>query len=152
MPRLARIAGVLCACLAAPDGLLAQEPSRPRPLSAVETGCDSLRPTAADSVYEADAVDRPVRAPYVRVKALPYRRREVLTGRTMLRFVVDSSGWVDRCSLALVEESSAEWTMAVLMELRGARYAPARKAGRRVRQLVYQVFTYQSDGRTDGPE
>jgi hypothetical protein len=75
--------------------------------------------------------------------------REVLTGSTMLRFVVDGSGWIDRCSIVLVEEASPEWTAAVLTELRGARYEPARKGGRRVRQVVYQVFTYHSDGRTD---
>ena len=149
VPRLARIAGAACACLATPGWLSAQEPGRPRQLSAAETGCDSLRQAVADSVYEADAVDRPARAPYLRVKGLPYRMREVLTGRTMLRFVVDGSGWVDRCSIALVEESSPEWTAVVLRELRGARYEPARKGGRRVRQLVYQVFTYHSDGRAD---
>jgi hypothetical protein len=147
--RLARTASVACACLGMPGGLLCQEPAQPRQLSAAETGCDSLRQATTDSVYEADAVDRPVRAPYVRVKTLPYRMREVRTGRTMLRFVVDSTGWVDRCSIALVEESSAEWTAAVLPELRQARYEPARKGGRRVRQLVYQVFMYHSDGRTD---
>lgn len=146
--RLARIAGAVCACLATPGWLSAQEPDRPRRLSAAETGCDSLRQAVADSVYEADAVDRPVRAPYLRVNGLPYRMREVLTGRTMLQFVVDGSGWVDRCSIVLVEESSPEWTAAVLRELRGARYEPARKGGQRVRQLVYQVFTYHSDGRT----
>ena len=149
MPRLARIVVTVCACLTTPGRLLAQAPDGPRHLPAAQTGCDSLRPAAADSVYEADAVDRPVRAPYVRVRGLPYRMGEVLTGRTMLRFVVDGSGWVDRCSIALVEESSPEWTAAVLTELRGARYEPARKGGRRVRQVVYQVFTYRSDGRTD---
>lgn len=146
--RLARIAGVACACLATPGWLSAQQPDRPRQLSVAETGCDSQHQAAADSVYEADAVDRPVRAPYLRVNGLPYRMREVLTGRTMLQFVVDGSGWVDRCSIVLVEESSPEWTAAVLRELRGARYEPARKGGQRVRQVVYQVFTYHSDGRT----
>jgi hypothetical protein len=149
MPRLARIVGIVCACLAGPGWLLAQAPDGPRQLPAAQTGCDSLRQASADSVYEADAVDRPVRAPYMRVRGLPYRMGEVLTGRTMLRFVVDGSGWVDRCSIALVEESSPEWTAAVLTELRGARYEPARKGGQRVRQVVYQVFTYHSDGRTD---
>jgi hypothetical protein len=149
MPRLARIVVTVCACLATPGWLLAQAPARPRQLSAAQTGCDSLHQAAADSVYAADSVDRPVRAPYLRVRGLPYRMREVLTGRTMLRFVVDGSGWVDRCSIVLVEESSPDWTAAVLTELRGARYEPARKGGQRVRQLVYQVFTYHSDGRTD---
>jgi hypothetical protein len=149
MLRLARIVGIVFACLGARGSLLAQAPEGRRQLPAAEPGCDSLRQASADSVYEADAVDRPVRAPYMRVKALPYRMREVLTGSTMLRFVVEESGWIDRCSIVLVEESSPEWTAAVLSELRGARYEPARKAGRRVRQVVYQVFTYHSDGRTD---
>jgi hypothetical protein len=149
MAGVSRNALVVCASLVVPCMLSAQKPAQPRRLSAAETGCDTLRPPVTDSVYEADAVDRPVRAPYVRVKSLPYRMREVRTGRTMLRFVVDSSGWVDRCSIVLVEESSPEWTAAVLPELRAARYDPARKDGRRVRQLVYQVFTYHSDGRLD---
>jgi hypothetical protein len=140
------------ACLTLPSQASAQAPTQPRQLSAAETGCDSLRQASRDSVYQADAVDRPVRAPYIRVKVLPYRLREVLTGRTMLQFVVDPAGWVDRCTIALVEESSAAWTAAVLPEVRGARYEPARKGGRRVRQLVYQVFTYHSDGRTDVPQ
>jgi len=141
------IGGVVIACLAAPRGLQAQEVDRPRMLSATQTGCDASRPASAEPVYQADSVDRPVKAPYVKVPELPYRMREVLTGRTMLRFVVDSSGWVDRCTIALVEESSAEWTDAVVPEVRHARYEPARKDGKAVRQLVYQVFTYHSDGR-----
>ena len=104
------------AFLAAPASISAQAAAQPRQLSAAQTGCDSLRQPSVDSVYEADAVDRPVRAPYVRVRALPYRLKEVLTGRTMLRFVVDQAGWVDRCTISLVEESSSEWTAAVLPE------------------------------------
>jgi hypothetical protein len=149
MPRWVRMVGTVCGCLVTPGWLLAQAPGGPRLLPAAQTGCDSLRQAAADSAYEADAVDRPARAPYVRVRGLPYRMREVLTGRTMLRFVVDGSGWIDRCSIVLVEESSPEWTEAVLAELRAARYEPARKGGRRVRQVVYQVFTYHSDGRSE---
>lgn len=135
--------------MASAGALSGQAPPEPRHLSAAETGCDSLRPAPTDTVYEAEAVDRKVRAPYVQVKALPYRLREVLTGRTMLRFIVDPKGWVERCSIALVEESSAEWTARVLPELRGARYEPAQKGGRRVRQVVYQVFEFHTDGRTD---
>jgi len=72
----------------------------------------------------------------------------VQSGRTMLQFVVDPEGRVERCTIALVEESSSEWTAAVLPELRKARFEPARKDGRTVRQLVYQLFTYHSDGRS----
>jgi TonB family protein len=148
MPLSGRVAGVITLCLGVVAVLGAQEPISPRQLSAEETGCDSTRPAATEPVYQPDSVDRAVRAPYLRVGELPYRMREVQTGRTMLRFVVDSDGRVERCSIALVEESSPEWTAAVLPELRRARFDPARKDGRKVRQLVYQVFTYHSDGRT----
>ena len=149
MTSVTSVACAVWACVVVSGGLVAQEPDQPRRLTAAETGCDSLRPAASDSAYQADAVDRQARAPYVRVNALPYRMRDVRTGRTMLRFVVDSAGWVDRCTIALVEESSADWTAAVLPELRRARFEPARKDGRRVRQVAYQVFIYHSDGRSD---
>ena len=143
----ARVLGVIALRLGVVAALGAQAPAPPRQLSAAETGCDSTRPAATEPVYQADSVDRAARAPYVRVTELPYRMREVQTGRTMLQFVVDAEGRVERCSIALVEESSPEWTTAVLPELRKARFDPARKDGRKVRQLVYQVCTDHSDGR-----
>ena len=143
-----RVWGAIALCHGGVAGLAAQEPAPPRQLTAEETGCDSTRPAPTEAVFQADSVDRPARAPYVRVTELPYRMREVRNGRTMLRFVVDGEGRVERCSIALVEESSPEWTAAVLPQLRQARFDPARKAGRKVRQLVYQVFTYHSDGRS----
>jgi hypothetical protein len=36
--------------------------SLPRRLTAAETVCESIRPPATDSVYDAEAVDRPVEA------------------------------------------------------------------------------------------
>ena len=143
-----RVTGVIALWLGVVPALGAQQPAPPRQLSADETGCDSTRSATTEPVYRADSVDRAARAPYVRVTELPYRMREVQTGRTMLQFVVDAEGRVERCSIALVEESSPEWTAAVLPELRKARFDPARKDGRKVRQLVYQLFTYHSDGRS----
>lgn len=46
-------------------------------------------------------------------------------------------------------ETGCDWTTAVVPELRRARFEPARKDGRLVRQVVYQVFIYHSDGRSD---
>jgi TonB family protein len=152
VPRLGRIAVVICGCLSLPGGLAAQATPQPRQLSPAETGCDSLRPASTDTVYEAESVDRKVRAPYVQVKNMPYRMREVLTGRTMLRFIVDPAGRVERCSISLVEESSAAWTAAVLPQVRAARYEPAQKGGQHVRQVVYQVFEFHTDGRADVPQ
>lgn len=148
MPLRDRVVGAIAVCLGAVASLDAQQTAPPRQLSPAETGCDSTTPAPTEPVYQADSVDRMARAPYVRVTELPYRMREVQTGRTMLRFVVDPEGRVERCSIALVEESAPEWTAAVLPELRKARFDPARKDGRKVRQLMYQVFTYHSDGRT----
>jgi hypothetical protein len=148
MPLRGGVVGVIALCLGFAATLGAQQPAPVHQLSAAETGCDSTRPAATEPVYRADSVDRAARAPYVRVSELPYHGRAVETGRTMLQFVVDAEGRVERCSIALVEESSPEWTSAVLPELRKARFDPARKDRRKVRQLVYQVFTYHSDGRT----
>jgi hypothetical protein len=64
-----------------------------------------------------------------------------------VRFIVEPSGRIDRCSIVLVEESSPIWTEAVLKELRQARYRPARRGGENVSQVVYQIFTYHQDGR-----
>jgi hypothetical protein len=60
---------------------------------------------------------------------------------------VEPSGRIDRCSIELLEETAPAWTAAVLKQLRQARYQPARRGGERVRQRVYQVFTYHQDGR-----
>jgi Gram-negative bacterial TonB protein C-terminal len=119
----------------------------PRRLSAAETGCDSLQRPAADSVYEADVVDQPVHAYRLPIKDLPFRAREVINGRSVLRFIVEPSGRIDRCSIELLEETSPLWTDAVVRELRQARYQPARRGGRPVRQRVHQLFTYHNDGR-----
>lgn len=118
-----------------------------RPLSPKLTGCDSPRAAASDSVYEADAVDQPVRPRRLTIEWMPLRIGHVLKGQTTLRFIVDRSGKIDRCSIVLLEEGAPEWTEAVVRELRSARYQPARRGGQTVRQWVHQLFTYYSDGR-----
>jgi hypothetical protein len=142
------LVALACIALGGPGRLTAQTAKEtPRRLSPVDTGCDSLQASAADSVYEAEAVDQPVQAQRLPIKDLPFRAREVLNGRSVFSFIVESSGKVDRCSIELVEETSPEWTAAVLQELRQARYQPARRKGHQVRQRVYQLFTYHNDGR-----
>jgi hypothetical protein len=118
-----------------------------RQLSPAETGCDASRPTRTDSVYESSSVDVPVEAVRLPIDEMPMRVREVISGRSVVRFIVEPSGRIDRCSIVLVEESSPIWTESVLKELRQARYRPARRGGEKVSQLVYQIFTYHQDGR-----
>ncbi len=118
-----------------------------RQLGPSQTGCDTTRSASADSVYDFDAVDQQVEAARLDIDEMPFRTREVLTGRSVLRFIVESSGAINRCSIVLVEEDNPAWTDAVVKELRKARYQAARKEGRKVRQRVHQIFTYHQDGR-----
>lgn len=146
--RLARAARlVVLSGLALPSQTGAQGAESLRHLSPAETGCDTTRAVSSDTVYDVDSVDKPVEAERLPIEDMPFRMREVLTGRSVFRFIVEPSGRIERCSIALVEESAPEWTNAVLKELRRARYRPARREGRTVRQLVYQIFTYSQDGR-----
>ncbi|HEU5041076.1 MAG TPA: hypothetical protein VFT84_09665 [Gemmatimonadales bacterium] len=141
------------AALAGSPGLAAQTPAE-RPVrrpSAAETGCDTTAAASTEPVFVADSVDQPVEARRLPIEGMPIRIREVLTGRSVFRFVVERSGRIDRCSIEVVEETSRAWSDAVLKELRVAHYEPGRKGGQPVRQLVYQVFTYHSDGRLQRP-
>lgn len=143
-----RLLGFAFLGLTSAGPVTAQGPdSLPRLLSVGETRCDSLQGAATDSVYEADAVDEPVQARHLPIEDMPFRAREVLNGRSMFRFIVEPSGRIDRCSIELLEETTPAWTMAVLKELLHARYQPARRGKQRVRQRVYQLFTYHQDGR-----
>jgi hypothetical protein len=136
---------VLIVALAGP--LVGQETGAPGQLSAAQTGCDTSQRIIPDSVYESDTVDEPVEAVRLPIEDMPLRMREVLSGRSVFRFVVEPSGRIDRCSIELIEESAPAWTAAVLKELRQARYRPARRDGQKVWQRVYQIFTYNQDGR-----
>jgi len=142
----------LLAALTAGARLAAQEPAElPRRPPAHETGCESTVAASTEPVFVADSVDRPVQARRLPIEGMPIRIREVVSGRSVFRFVVEPSGRIDRCSIEVVEETSRAWSAAVLKELRVAHYDPARRGGWPVRQLVYQVFTYHSDGRLERP-
>jgi uncharacterized protein YdhG (YjbR/CyaY superfamily) len=137
----------IAALLAAGPAVAQANDSLPRRLSAGDPSCDSLAPSAADSVFDAESVDQPVQAERLPLKDMPFRAREVIYGHSVLRFVVEPSGRIDRCSIELLEETAPAWTDAVVKQLRRAHYQPARRGGERVRQRVYQVFSYHQDGR-----
>lgn len=133
-------------------GLAAQVPGDPpRRLTSSDTGCDSTAAVSTEAVFEADSVDHPVQPRRLPIEGMPIRIQEVLVGRSIFRFVVAPDGRIERCSIELVEETSRAWSDAVVKELRVAHYEPGRKSGKPVRQLVYQVFTYHSDGRLQKP-
>ena len=139
---------MLVSSLAITERLAAQAyDAAPRRLSAEERACDTTRQQSTDTVYAFDQVDEQVKPVYLTIQDMPLRVREVLTGRSLFRFVVEPSGDINRCTIELVEENDPAWTTAVLKELRRARYRPARRDGQTVRQRVYQIFTYNEDGR-----
>jgi hypothetical protein len=128
-------------------GLLQAQVTRSRVLSGRLTGCDSTRAVKPDTVYLADQVDRPVRPSRLSLQNMPLRLRHVIRGRSVIRFIVEPTGKINRCSIALVEEASSEWTDSVVTQLRSSRYEPARLAGQKVAQWVEQLFIFQNDAR-----
>jgi TonB family protein len=64
-------------------------------------------------------------------------------GSVLVRYVVDSTGRVDRSTIEVLESTGKEWTRTVVDYLRANQFAPARRAGRAVCALEYQVpFTF----------
>jgi hypothetical protein len=111
------------------------------------TGCDSSQAPRPDTVYLADQVDRPVQPTRLALQNMPLRLRHVLRGRSVIRFVVEATGKINRCSILLVQEASPEWTDTVVTRLRSSRYEPARRGSQKVAQWVEQLFVFQNDGR-----
>jgi hypothetical protein len=144
---MCRLPEVVALSLVLVAPLSGQGAGAPRQLSAAQTGCDTSQRVLPDSVYESDTVDEPVEAVRLPIEDLPFRMREVLSGRSVFRFIVEPSGRIDRCSIELIEETDPAWTESVLKELRRARYRPARRGGQKVWQRVYQIFTFNQDGR-----
>ena len=61
---------------------------------------------------------------------------------TVLRFVVDTTGAIDPCSMRVLQESSRRWTESVAEVVFPARFAPARFQGRPIRYVI--TFRYRS--------
>ena len=119
----------------------------PRVLSQRLTGCDSTHLAPSDTVFLADQVDRPVRPSRLTLQKMPLRLGHVLRGRSVIRFIVEPTGKINRCSIVLVQEESPEWTDSVVTQLRSSRYEPARRSGEKVAQWVEQLFIFQNDAR-----
>jgi hypothetical protein len=62
---------------------------------------------------------------------------------TVIRFVVDTTGAVDPCSLRVLRESSAWWTESVAEVVLPAKFRPAKSGGRAIRYVVTFSYRYQ---------
>jgi TonB family protein len=94
---------------------------------------------------QAFEVDTPVAAlagqPQPRYPEL--LRTTAVEGRVTVRFVVDTTGRVERGSIEVVESTHALFAEAVRAVLLRQRFLPAEAGGRRVRQLVLQPFEFR---------
>jgi protein TonB len=70
-------------------------------------------------------------------------QRAGVAGEVVARFIVDTTGRVERGSIAIQQTTHAAFARAVQDRLGGLRFVPARTRGRAVRQLVEQRFTFE---------
>ena len=100
-------------------------------------------PPRSDTVYQSTDVDTLPRIVKEKPPSVPSSLRRT-AGHTRLRVLVDTSGRLDPCHAFVVEETSAEWTTAVLKVLAEWRYTPGVRMGRRVPVWVELPVSYKS--------
>jgi hypothetical protein len=62
---------------------------------------------------------------------------------TLLRFVVDTTGEIDPCSVRVLRESSRQWTESVVEAILQGRFVPARSQGRPIRYVIALRYQFQ---------
>ena len=112
------------------------------------TELEALVETA--QLFTADSVDTPA-APE---EAHPVRPvfpdsllRAAIGGRVVAEFVVDVSGEPNMSTFSAVQSTHAMFTEAVRNAVSAARFTPAWRGGKRVRQLVQLPFSFTAPGK-----
>lgn len=103
-------------------------------------------------VFPADAVDQVATAApqALRVAYPPHLRALKLRGTVVAEYIVDTLGQVEPGSFSTVTASDPRFVPVVWQALQHARYAPARRGGVAVRQLVRQRFNFDVSADRDG--
>ena len=103
------------------------------------------RPTTGDNAFTALEVDSAiVRDPSSAAPEYPaHLLREGIEGSAAVRFVVDSTGAVDTLTYRVLKATQADFAVAIRRALPFMHFQPAVQAGRRVRQLVEQSFSFK---------
>jgi TonB family protein len=102
-------------------------------------------PALGDSIFTEFQVDSTVeRYPWT---AAPVYPQELLDrdieGSAFVRFVVDTTGFVDTTSVLVIEATHPAFGRAVQEAMPHMRFRPAVQAGHKVRQLVQQSFAFR---------
>ena len=103
---------------------------------------------ASLKVYTPDQVDVPARGDSLSRPQPLYPETLLFTGVTgqvLAEFVVDMLGHVELDTFGVISSTNPKFTQAVQRALPEWAYAPAMLAGKRVRQLVQQPFTFVVD-------
>jgi TonB family protein len=98
-----------------------------------------------DTAFSVLEVDEMVER-YEESAAPIYPRDLIATGtegQVQAIYVVDTTGRVDTSTIEVVQSDDPRFTESVRTALGGARFRPARRAGKAVRQLVQQRFRFQ---------
>ena len=101
-------------------------------------------------VLTANQVDTAARltdASAMRVEYPPTMFAEAVPGFVIAEYVVDTTGHVEAGTFSIVSSTHPLFSEAVRIALANASYEPARRAGRRVRQLVHQPFAFAAPER-----
>lgn len=107
---------------------------------------------ASLKAFSADQVDKP--ATLVGEESLdliypPELLADGQAGSVLAEFVVDETGAIERETVAIVSSNHPLFSAAVNLALKSASYVPATKAGKPVRQVVQQPFSFLPNrGRT----
>jgi TonB family protein len=144
-PRPLQLAGAgVLAVLGAAGACSAGAPDAPSvarsPVSASQTRSSSAPP----GTFFEFQVDEPVRQlPGLGSLRYPAAMRTAnRQGEVLAQFVVDEQGVADLTSFKALKSTDPAFTDAVRTALPTMRFAPARKNGRTVKQLVQQPFTF----------
>lgn len=125
-------------------GTVGQGPGVPRSLVLPGVSCTAAQ-IEAGAKPDTNATHGITPAVQLRPFAPPRQPASPLAGpdTTVIRFVVDTSGAVDPCSLRVLRESSPWWTESVAEVVLPARFRPATSGGHAIRYVVTFRYRYQ---------
>jgi TonB family protein len=108
---------------------------------------------ASLGVFTADQVERPAMLDSASLPAIAYPpalRAAGTSGVVVAEFVVDSAGQMEAEYFGAVSATDPLFTAAVREALKSARFQPAVRRGRAVRQIVRLPFEFTAPGRAGG--
>lgn len=120
---------------------------RPRTKGRTYTAADLERLVEAATVYTAEQVDRPAHLDSTAALAVTYPdslRNTHTPGEATVEFVVDTTGAVEIATVGVVAASHPRFADAARVAAGEAKFVPAERAGRAVRQLVQLPLRWEA--------